>query len=74
MIKQGATTSRFVVQDKVGLKLIALLFNGNMVLPTRSLIFHEFLTGVNTLLTSGALKLSPVVPLARTVLPTLFDA
>jgi hypothetical protein len=32
VIKQGATTSRFVVQDKVGLKLIALLFNGNMVL------------------------------------------
>ena len=32
VIKQGKTTSRFVVQDKKGLYLLCLLFNGNLVL------------------------------------------
>ena len=39
VIKQGTTTSRFVVKDKVGLSLIIALFNGNIVLPFKKLTF-----------------------------------
>ena len=74
VIKQGKSTSRFVVQDKVGLSLISLIFNGNIVLPTRQLVFQQFLVGVNVLLTSGKVQLSSIPHLVRPVLPTLSDA
>jgi Cytochrome C and Quinol oxidase polypeptide I/LAGLIDADG endonuclease len=35
VIKQGITTSRFLVQDKKGLEFIVSLFNGNFILPTK---------------------------------------
>ena len=72
--RQGTDTHRFVVQDKVGLYLIALLFNGNMVFPTRTLTFDAFLVGVNTLLEKGKLLLPVVTPLVRGVVPTLKDS
>lgn len=72
--KQGSNVYRFVVQDKVGLYLIAHIFNGNMVFPTRTLTFQQFLIGVNSVLTTGKLLLSPVTPITRMVLPTLTDA
>uniref|UniRef100_UPI002E797125 LAGLIDADG endonuclease n=1 Tax=Pallidohirschioporus biformis TaxID=50381 RepID=UPI002E797125 len=43
VIKQGVRTSRYVVQDLTNLYLIILLFNGNIVLPTRKKNFKEFL-------------------------------
>ena len=43
VIKQGLRTSRYVVQDLTNLYLIILLFNGNIVLPTRKKNFKEFL-------------------------------
>lgn len=64
---------RFVVQDKIGLKLITVLFNGNLVLPSRVPIFFEFLEAVNILLNTGRLRISPVTSISRTVLPTLYD-
>jgi len=74
IMQQGSHTHRFVVQDKVGLSLIALIFNGNMVLPTRQLVFEQFLAGVNTLLTSGKVLLSHIPYIVRPVLPTMSDA
>lgn len=74
IVKQGANVYRFVVQDKVGLCLIVHIFNGNMVFPTRTFTFQQFLEGVNTLLITGKLLLSPVKPIIRMVLPTLTDA
>jgi len=34
--KQGISVSRFIVQDKKGLELICALFNGNIVLHSKS--------------------------------------
>jgi hypothetical protein len=41
VLKQGKTTSRFIVQDALNLYLIALIFNGNIVLPVKN---ENFLT------------------------------
>ena len=39
VIKQGVTASRYVVQDKKGLYLLSLLFNGNLVFPLKQANF-----------------------------------
>ena len=43
VIKQGKRTSRFIVQDLYNMHLLILLFNGNLVLPTRKKMFKTFL-------------------------------
>lgn len=47
VIKQGKTTSRFVIQDKKGLFLIATLFNNNLVTHSKIISFNKFLTSLN---------------------------
>ena len=47
VIVQGKTTSRFVIQDKLGLYLIALIFNGNIRTPDKLRSFNEFLKALN---------------------------
>lgn len=47
VISQGKTTSRFVVQDKLGLYLIALIFNGNLRTPDKLESFNKFLNALN---------------------------
>jgi len=47
VIKQGPTTSRYIVQDKLGLSLIISIYNGNIVLPSRQESFKEFLEAYN---------------------------
>ena len=42
VINQGERTSRFIVQDLKNLHLLILLFNGNIILPTRKNKFKEF--------------------------------
>jgi len=42
VIKQGKTTSRFVVQDKKGLYLVATLFNNNLVTYSKIFNFYKF--------------------------------
>ena len=76
VIKQGENTYRYVVQDKVGLSLICHIFNGNIVLPTRAIIFEQFLDSVNHIITHGKLRLShiPLSIRSAPVLPTLKDA
>ena len=47
VIVQGKTTSRFVVQDKLGLYLISLIFQGNIRTPDKLRSFNEFLKTLN---------------------------
>lgn len=47
VIVQGKTTSRFIIQDKLGLYLISLIFNGNIRTPDKLLSFNAFLKGLN---------------------------
>jgi hypothetical protein len=58
VIKQGEDTSRFIVQDKVGLSLIILLFNGNIVLPSKLNSFKAFLIAFNNLVSTGRILLA----------------
>jgi len=43
VIKQGKLTYRFIVEQKLLIELIILIFNGNMVLPSRIRRFKKFL-------------------------------
>ena len=45
-IGQGKRTARYVVQDRMGLHLIATLFNGNLVFPSKRKQFKEWLDSV----------------------------
>lgn len=47
VITQGKTTSRFIIQDKLGLYLIALIFNGEIRTPDKLKSFNLFLNGLN---------------------------
>jgi len=71
-------THRFVVQDIQNLYLISLLFNGNMVFPTRKARFLTFLANFNEKLLKNKkgldLKLLPLVwAKQECVLPSLED-
>jgi cytochrome c oxidase subunit 1 len=62
-------THRYVVQDIKGLTLISLLFNGNMVFPTRTARFHTFLSALNEKLLAKGLPI--IIPMYKTVIPSL---
>jgi hypothetical protein len=47
VISQGKTTSRFIIQDKLGLYLICLIFNGNIRTPDKLKSFNPFLNRLN---------------------------
>jgi hypothetical protein len=71
-------THRYVVQDVKNLYLICLIFNGNMVFPTRKARFITFLSMFNERLlkissTRLKLKLEPIIILNISVLPSLND-
>ena len=57
VIKQSNTTSRFIVQDKLGLYLISLIFNGNIRTPDKLKSFNEFLSILNKNLHKSSRKL-----------------
>lgn len=48
VIVQGKTTSRFIIQDRLGLYLISLIFNGNIRTPDKLRSFNVFLEALNT--------------------------
>ena len=56
VIKQGERTSRFIVQDLTNLHLLILLFNGNLVLPSKKKIFKNFLDNFNKKVNNGKIK------------------
>jgi hypothetical protein len=47
VITQGKTTSRFIVQDFIGLYLIALIFNGQIRTPDKLRSFNHFVKKLN---------------------------
>ena len=72
VIKQGERTSRYIVQDLNNLYLIILLFNGNIVLPTRKIRFNSFLSNFNEKVGKGKIKsLKPVISINSNLLPSL---
>jgi cytochrome c oxidase subunit 1 len=74
VIKQSVkqNTHRFVIQDIKNLYLICLLFNGNMVFPTRKARFLTFLSAFNEKLLKQ--NLNTITPLDTYVIPSLKDA
>jgi hypothetical protein len=76
VIKQGARTSRFVVEDLASVALLIDLFNGNLVFPLKQTSFALFLEAFNKRSrTKGQLTVVEYIPthaLAR-VTPTLYD-
>jgi hypothetical protein len=76
VIKQGKTTSRFVVQDKKGLYLIATLFNENLVTFSKISSFLKFAEHLNKYNQKGSLRF-PLINLGYAkipVVPTLLDS
>ena len=68
-IKQN--THRFIIQDSKNLFLICLLFNGNIVFPTRKARFLIFLAAFNEKLIKK--NLNTIIPIDTCVIPTLED-
>ena len=73
VIKQGKTVSRYVVQDKIGLYLIALLFNGNLVTLYRINQYKKFLDSVNNYYNNNG-KIKSIKLCDFSVKPTLQDS
>lgn len=76
VIKQGKTTSRFVIQDKKGLFLIATLFNNNLVTHSKIISFNKFLTSLNIYNQKGNINFFNINPSKEMspVLPSLQDS
>ena len=67
-------THRFIIQDLKCLYLICLLFNGNMVFPTRNARFLIFISFLNERLLKSKFNLNLIVPIITCILPSLNDA
>lgn len=65
-------THRYIVQDVKNLILISLIFNGNMVFPTRNARFLTFLSSFNERLLKNNMDI--IKPKVNTIIPTLQDA
>lgn len=74
VIKQGKRISRFIVQDKKELELINLLFNGNIVLPSKTNSFNDFLHVYNKKAIKGKILLDPIKPIKSNLLPSLSNS
>jgi len=60
VIKQGKLTYRFIVEQKNLMELIILIFNGNMLLPSRIKRFKKFLEVYNKKAIKGKILLSQI--------------
>jgi hypothetical protein len=60
VIKQGKLTYRFIVEQKVLIELIILIFNGNMLLPSRIKRFKLFLDIFNKKAIKGKIILAQI--------------
>ena len=59
VIKQGPSTSRFIVEDIAGVTLIVALFNGNIVFPLKQASFALFLESFNKRLRDQVVEFIP---------------
>jgi hypothetical protein len=83
VIKQGKTTSRFVIQDKKGLYLIGLLFNNNLVTKNKIVSYNKFIILLNSYNNKEIINYTLInncygpdtlnFPLESRLLPTLQD-
>jgi len=73
VIKQSVkqNTHRFIIQDIKNIYLICLLFNGNMVFPTRKARFLTFLSSFNEKLLKK--NIATIAPLDVCIIPSLKD-
>lgn len=71
VISQSLTTSRYVTQSKVEIDIIISLFNGNIILPSRKIIFKKFLEGFNNWVSKGRIRLDKVALKESSILPSL---
>ena len=73
VIKQSVkqNTHRFIVQDVKNIYLICLIFNGNMVFPTRNARFLTFLSSFNEKLLKNNMLV--IDPFFTCILPSLKD-
>lgn len=69
VIKQGHNTHRFIVQDKINLYLLIILFNGNIVLPSKFIQFIKFVKIYNTI----SSKYSNIKIITSLIVPTYYD-
>lgn len=60
VIKQGKFTYRFIVEQKLLIELIILIFNRNMLLPSRINRFKKFLEVYNKKAIKGKIILLPI--------------
>jgi hypothetical protein len=60
VIKQGKYTYRYIVEQKPLIELMILIFNGNMLLPSRIKRFKNFLETYNKKAIKGKIILSPI--------------
>lgn len=74
VIKQGITTSRFIVQDKKGLYLLCHLLNGNLVTHAKYLKFKLFLSAFNKYSNKGKLKFENIQINLKLIVPSLEDS
>ncbi len=73
VIKQGVTTSRYIVQDKKGLYLLSLLFNGNLVTKKKQISFKVFNSAFNKYSSKGKLLFENIIYNSSIIIPTLED-
>lgn len=67
-------TLRFIVQDKKCMSMIMHLFNGNIILPSKSDQFYLVLKSFNQWVTNGQLILNSIDPINTKMLPSLETA
>jgi len=56
VIKQGKTTSRYIIQDKKGFYLIAILLNKNLVTYSKIMSLNFFILALNKYNQKGIIK------------------
>lgn len=74
VIKQGKFTYRFIVEQKILIELIILIFNGNMLLPSRINRFKKFLDVYNKKAIKGKIILPQIENINSQNEPSLNNA
>ena len=62
ILKQGPRVYRFIIHKKEFIRLMILLFNGNLILPNKKIQFHHFLTTFNLKNTTIPYSISNALP------------
>ena len=64
-------TSRYVVNKKREIELLILLFNGNLILPSRKAQLEQFIIGFNKYASRGTIILDSITYISTSILPSL---